>query len=61
MLILHKNKHIDNVYASFSVEHLHLNTAEDCMTFSLHFSFQHVITAFCLWLVTCARFLSLRF
>lgn len=50
MFALHKNKHIDDVNAntSFSVEQLHLNTAEECMTFSLHFLFQHVIIAFCL-------------
>lgn len=48
MFTLHKNKHIDDVNAStlFSVEHL--NTAEECMTFSLHFLFQRVIIAFSL-------------
>lgn len=50
MFTLHKNKHIDdvNASASFSVEHLHFNTAEECMTFSLRFLFQHVIIAFSL-------------
>lgn len=48
MFTLHKNKHIDDVNAStsFSVEHLHLSTAEKYMAFSLHFSFHHVIIAF---------------
>lgn len=48
---LHKNKHIDDVNAStsFSVEYLHLNTAEECMTFSSHFLFQCVIIAFYLF------------
>lgn len=59
MFTLHKNKHIDDVNAcsSFSVEHLHLTTAERCMTFSLHFSFQHVTIALYLSSVTSARFL----
>lgn len=49
MFTLHKNKHIDDVNAStsFALEHLCLNTAEECMAFPSQFSFQHVVRAFC--------------
>lgn len=51
MFTLYKNKHTEdvNVSTSFSVEHLDLNTAEEHMTFSLHFSSQYLIIAFYLW------------
>lgn len=62
MFALHKNKHIDDVNAStsFSMEPLHLNTAEECMTFSLHFFISTPLSiVFYLCYVTLQDFLDL--
>lgn len=56
MLTICRNRHIDDVNSSTSLAAEHLNTAENYMTFPVHFPFQCLIIAFYLWQVTSARF-----